>query len=106
MKHEWPIFFGRERMTHEVIDRIITKRLVIVHGDSGCGKSSLLQAGVLAQLERQSARSALTWRTSVMRPGTAPLHTLAESLAELDGRRHDDDRVIEIRRALNQGADA
>ena len=37
---EWPVFFGREQMTDEVIGRVIRQHLVVVHGDSGCGKSS------------------------------------------------------------------
>ena len=50
-KHEWTIFFGRERMINDVIDQLANKQLVVVHGDLGCGKSSLIRAGVLAQLE-------------------------------------------------------
>ena len=45
-KDEWPIFFGRERMVDEAIARLLAA-LVVVHGDSGCGKSSLIRAGVL-----------------------------------------------------------
>jgi hypothetical protein len=44
---EWSIFFGRERMIDEVIDRLAAHRLVIIHGSSGSGKSSLVRAGVL-----------------------------------------------------------
>ena len=46
-KEEWPIFFGRERMTDAIVAQLIGKRLLVVHGDSGCGKSSLIGAGVL-----------------------------------------------------------
>ena len=55
-QHEWPIFFGRERMTDEIVDRLLGHRLLVVHGDSGCGKSSLVRAGVLPRLEQESAR--------------------------------------------------
>lgn len=103
---EWPIFFGREQMTDEVIERVIARQLVVLHGDSGCGKSSLIRAGVLARLEQEHARGGLTWRTSTMRPANAPLQSLSESLAALDGRKNDATRVIEIRRVLNFGADA
>jgi hypothetical protein len=37
-KHEWPIFFGRETITDGVIHRLIRQHLVVIHGDSGCGK--------------------------------------------------------------------
>jgi hypothetical protein len=41
-KSEWPIFFGRETITGEVIERLIGKQFLALHGDSGCGKSSLI----------------------------------------------------------------
>ena len=72
-KHEWPIFFGREIMATDVIDRIIQQQLLVVHGDSGCGKSSLIRAGVLPRLEQESARGGVVWRTAVAQPGDAPL---------------------------------
>ena len=87
-KHEWPIFFGRETMTDEVIRRLIRQHLVVVHGDSGCGKSSLIRAGVLAQLEQEHARSGVRWRTCAMLPREAPLRNLAKALAELDADRN------------------
>jgi hypothetical protein len=76
-KHEWPIFFGREEMADEVIHRLIQQHLVVVHGDSGCGKSSLIRAGVLAQLEQEHARSGVRWRTCAMLLREAPLRNLA-----------------------------
>ena len=36
---EWEIFFGREIMTEEVIQRLLRNSLVLVHGSSGSGKS-------------------------------------------------------------------
>ena len=34
-KNEWPIFFGREVNTGEVVRRLIDKQFIAVHGDSG-----------------------------------------------------------------------
>src|SRR5690606_4494953 len=97
-------FFGRERMADAVVAQMIDKRLLVVHGDSGCGKSSLVRAAVLPRLEQESARSGLTWRTCSTVPGDAPLWNLAVALAALDG--DDEERTLEIRRALNFGRDA
>ena len=50
-----PIFFGRRRETREVydaIDRGGARRIVLLHGVSGAGKSSLLEAGLLPRLQR------------------------------------------------------
>ncbi len=103
---EWPIFFGREQMTDEVIARVIRQHLVVVHGDSGCGKSSLVRAGVLAQLEQERARSGVRWRTAAMLPREAPLQRLAEAIAALREAAGDADEIHQIRRILNRGADA
>jgi hypothetical protein len=105
-KPEWPVFFGRETMTDEVIGHLIAHKLVVVHGDSGCGKSSLLRAGVFARLEQDNARGGLTWRTCATEPGDAPLLGFARQLARLDGRPDDEARTIEMRRILNCGKDA
>ena len=80
-KHEWPIFFGREAMADEVIHRLIHQHLIVVHGDLGCGKSSLIRAGVLAQLEQEHASSGVIWRTCATLPRESPLQNLARELA-------------------------
>ncbi|UZE14739.1 ATP-binding protein [Pseudomonas sp. B21-053] len=105
-KHEWPIFFGRERMADAIVNELVSKQLLVVHGDSGCGKSSLIRAAVLPRLEQESARAGLRWRTCTAMPRGAPLLNIAEALASVDGRADDDDRVIELRRTLNFGAQA
>lgn len=110
-KDEWPIFFGRERMADAVVAHLLGRRLLVVHGDSGCGKSSLVRAGVLPRLEQECARGGGRWRTCTALPREAPLWNLARALATLDGSARDegdgdDARQIEFRRALNFGREA
>jgi hypothetical protein len=99
---EWPIFFGRETMTAEVIDRLLAGRMLVVHGDSGCGKSSLIRAGVQAQLEQEQARSGHRWITVEMRPGESPLGAMAQAL----DRGRGPGSALDLRRVLNRGRDA
>lgn len=80
--HEHPIFFGRDRMAGEVIDRLADDRFVMIHGASGCGKSSLVRAGVLPQLEQLHRGEGIAWMSGAMRPGNAPLWHLASALVE------------------------
>lgn len=102
---EWPIYFGRERMVDELLEQLVDRRLVFVHGDSGCGKSSLVRAGLFAQLEQGSVGPG--WRTAIALPRRAPLWNLARALARLAGESADDtDAVLPWRRALNQGVEA
>lgn len=102
---EWPIYFGRERMVDELLEQLVERRLVFVHGDSGCGKSSIVRAGLFAQLEQGSMGPG--WRTSIALPRRSPLWNLARALARLAGQSADDtDAVLPWRRALNQGREA
>jgi formylglycine-generating enzyme required for sulfatase activity len=99
---EWSIFFGRERMIDDVIDLLARQRLVVVHGSSGSGKSSLIRAGVLPRLARQHLRHGLRWQTAAMRPSGGPLWNLAEALARIEGQESDVARVETIRRAFDR----
>jgi formylglycine-generating enzyme required for sulfatase activity len=85
-------FFGRDHKTVEVIDALSSMpgRLPILLGNSGVGKSSLAQAGVLAALLRQGwsekIKEAPSWPEAfhdsrqwcflTLRPGTQPLQSL------------------------------
>lgn len=104
-RNEWPIFFGRESMTQDVIDRVIVNHLVAVHGDSGCGKSSLIAAGVLPLLEADQARVGGRWHTCITRPGDRPLWNIAEALSVLD-RDVGNSTPIALRRIFHQGEEA
>jgi formylglycine-generating enzyme required for sulfatase activity len=93
---EWSIFFGRERMVDDVIDRLAAHRLVLIHGASGSGKSSLVRAGVLPKLARQHLIAGARWRTCSMRPSGGPLWNLAKELARLEESADDTDRIGQI----------
>lgn len=70
-----PIFFGRTKAIGEVIQRLVkqaveNKPFVIVYGMSGCGKSSLVKAGVLPTLTQPGViENVELWRWCVFRPG-------------------------------------
>jgi eukaryotic-like serine/threonine-protein kinase len=68
-------FFGRERETAALTRRIRSSRFTAVVGPSGSGKSSLVRAGVLPLLAADG------WTAMITRPGSAPIATLAATLA-------------------------
>ena len=82
-KDEWRIFYGRNAIINSVIDRLSDRQIIFVHGRSGCGKSSLIKAGVLPRLEREHSRYGMHWQTAQMRPGGSPLWNMAVAFAQL-----------------------
>ncbi len=91
-------FFGRNRETVEVLSALASApdRLPVLIGNSGVGKSSLAQAGVLASLKRQAwpeeAGAPNAWPVAFehsrqwcflsLKPGTDPLKTLVEAFLD------------------------
>lgn len=79
--HEAHLFFGREQQSDELLRRLATHRFVAIVGTSGCGKSSLVKAGLLPSLLGGFMVTAgSTWRVASMRPGDAPIASLASAL--------------------------
>ncbi len=81
LPEESSLFFGRDEQIGEALDRLLERRLLAVVGVSGCGKSSLVQAGMLPALEMGFAGDpAQRWRIATMRPGDGPLQELTRCL--------------------------
>ena len=66
---------------------------MLIHGLSGCGKSSLVRAGVLPKLALQYGRHDAPWLTCAMRPSGGPIWNLAVEFARLEGREGDVRRI-------------
>ena len=90
-------FFGRARETVEVLNALAAPdRLPVLIGNSGVGKSSLAQAGVLAALKRQAwpeeaqapnawpavFQNSRRWCFLSLKPGTDPLKALVEAFLD------------------------
>jgi WD40 repeat protein/energy-coupling factor transporter ATP-binding protein EcfA2 len=79
-KAEWPVFRGRDRLVQDILTILAQNHFASIIGPSGSGKSSLIKAGVLATLERRHGRMGVQWRTAEMRPGVAPLWSMADGI--------------------------
>jgi phosphopantetheinyl transferase (holo-ACP synthase) len=80
-----PVFFGRDVAIQEGLDRLHSlrryggKALLLVLGASGCGKSSLMRAGIVPRLRRDPEN----WLVlDPFRPRLDPFTELAESLSK------------------------
>jgi formylglycine-generating enzyme required for sulfatase activity len=52
-----PIFFGRDEEVNQFVQRIMAHRLTVLFGQSGVGKTSLINAGVIPRLEEEGYTS-------------------------------------------------
>ncbi len=91
-------FFGRKRETIDVLSALAgtLDRLPVLIGNSGVGKSSLAQAGVLAALKRQAwpkdeaapkdwphvFADSRRWCFLTVRPGSEPVRALVEAFLD------------------------
>jgi energy-coupling factor transporter ATP-binding protein EcfA2 len=81
------VFFGRQRLSQLLLDRLQSSRFLAVVGPSGSGKSSLVLAGLLPALKRgaipaqEGAPGSEEWRYAPrIVPGSDPLANLARAL--------------------------
>ena len=89
-------FFGRDKETADTIQHMVASpgRLIALVGNSGVGKSSLVQAGVIGALKRQrwpggnqpwpaAVADSRAWAYLTMKPGEDPIGALAAEFAAL-----------------------
>jgi WD40 repeat protein/DNA-binding SARP family transcriptional activator len=74
------LFFGREQLVADVLARLSAGRLVTVLGASGNGKSSVVRAGVIAELRRGALPGSDRWPVVLLTPGRHPVATLMACL--------------------------
>ena len=95
-QEEWTIFFGRETMIDEVIDRLAQSRLVLIHGVSGSGKSSLVRAGVLPKLASSTSGTARLGSPAPCGPRVGRSGIWRLNLPRLEGRGGESERIGDI----------
>ncbi len=76
-------YFGREKQTDALVDKLEATRFLAVIGSSGSGKSSLVNCGLRVALRSGLMPSAGTsWKMVQCRPGGNPIASLARAMAE------------------------
>lgn len=86
-------FFGRNRETDDLIELVSGNAGSLLTGDSGVGKTSLVQAGLIPELKKNP--STASWEVRRMRPGSDPLRNLANMVVGLDPETTDQFDLIE-----------
>jgi hypothetical protein len=99
-------FYGRQTVTDQLIEKVRQSNFLAVLGASGSGKSSVVRAGLLYQLQQGRKLSGSdTWQLRIFRPGEHPLHNLAQAF--LDEGLSDIQRASQLGQAeelLNKGS--
>jgi WD40 repeat protein/transcriptional regulator with XRE-family HTH domain len=84
------LFYGRDELADRLVRRLAEPLdragILLVAGESGSGKSSLLRAGLLPRLAAGAlGPGSERWPRRVIRPTASPLRELAMHLAEMAG---------------------
>ncbi|MEU6224672.1 WD40 repeat domain-containing protein [Streptomyces sp. NPDC047042] len=103
-------FFGRDKLVAKLLVRLdaclaVGGALVVV-APSGAGKSSLLRAGLLAELKRGVLPGSAQWPRVWLTPTSQPMAALRGQLWEIMGSGADGSPVLQtdaLRRALARG---
>jgi hypothetical protein len=94
-------FFGRQAQIGEIVERLTAHHFSAVIGGSGCGKSSLVRAGVIPELESMAIpERGDFWRVATMTPGDAPLESLVTALESILDAAASPAQSTERRRAI------
>jgi len=79
------LFFGRERQIHELLVRLDRTKFLAVVGTSGCGKSSLVRAGLLPKMSKgHEGKGGNSWKVLLFKPGDDPFGNLAAAFLGAD----------------------
>jgi WD40 repeat protein/transcriptional regulator with XRE-family HTH domain len=84
------VFYGRGEMVAQLVQRLVERLdgpgILLVAGESGVGKSSLLRAGLMPWLAAGAlVPGSQRWPRRVIRPAGRPLRELAMQLADVAG---------------------
>lgn len=91
-------FFGRQDLTAQLLQQVTQAKFVAVTGASGSGKSSLVRAGLIAQLRQgQQVPGSQHWKVKQITPTENPLKSLAAAFIDPD--LSDLERAEQLRRA-------
>ncbi|MBE9179482.1 caspase family protein [Oculatella sp. LEGE 06141] len=91
-------FFGREDLTDQLLEKLRAGRFLAVVGASGSGKSSVVRAGLVAELRRGKKFSGSDrWQIKLLTPTEHPLKSLTAAFIDPDATGLE--RAEQLRRA-------
>ena len=99
-------FYGREALVQKLLNRLNYQSSLAVVGASGSGKSSAVQAGVMAQLRQgKQIPGSDRWWVGCFRPGNKPVQALAKLLTDSGSKESQAQQKLQIEGLLYQGVE-
>lgn len=99
-------FYGRETLTQQLVNQLGHRSFLAVVGASGSGKSSVVQAGLIAQLRRgKQLPSSEQWWIRSFRPGARPLEALSLRLVDAGTEQEKVHQQQQVEGMLYQGVE-
>ncbi len=80
---ERALFFGRDKDIEDLLDLIWLEKLVVLFGKSGYGKSSLINAGILPEIEQEAVPIVVRLGSYVAGQNPSPLDNLKRKIDEV-----------------------
>ena len=99
-------FYGREALVQKLLNQVNHKLSIAVVGASGSGKSSAVQAGLMAQLKQgKQVPGSDRWWMGCFRPGEQPIKALADLLTNRSSKKAQAQEKLQIEGLLYQGVE-
>ncbi|MEL6495817.1 MAG: caspase family protein [Cyanobacteria bacterium J06623_7] len=99
-------FYGRESLVQKLLNHVAHNETLAVVGASGSGKSSAVQAGLMAQLrEGKQIPGSNRWWVGSFRPGRQPIKALARAFSDFAEPKLQAKQQLELEGLLYQGVE-
>ncbi|MCP4338710.1 MAG: AAA family ATPase [Desulfobulbaceae bacterium] len=100
-------FFGQGEQTKRLLGLLHAHQFVAVVGSSGSGKSSLVRAGLIPQLEAVFlVQDRDYWHTAIMKPSVAPVRNLIQALATIKDKNQALEETLLLEQIKERGVQA
>jgi len=101
-----PYFYGREALTQKLINELSQRAFLAVVGASGSGKSSVVQAGLMAQLRQgKQLPGSESWWIGSLRPGAKPMTALVQRLVDVGTEKEKAYQALQLEGLLHLGVE-
>ena len=99
-------FYGREGLVQKLLNQLSHQSTLALVGASGSGKSSVVEAGIIAQLRQgKQIPGSERWWISCFRPSAQPIQTLAKILVDSGTKKEQAHQTLQIEGLLYQGVE-